>query len=108
MAGRQIACECCSVSEVPLDGGGLVAERAALRRLAELVARDPPPAAMLEAIAAEARDLLEVEFTGVVDAAGNGSVPRIAALHGAPAGLAVGDPWPGLPAAAAPLAVDGH
>jgi signal transduction histidine kinase len=68
---------------------GLADEQAALRRLAELAARDAPATDVVQAVAAEAARLVSVEFTTVVRYGRDGST-EVVALSGAPEGIELG------------------
>jgi signal transduction histidine kinase len=67
----------------------LADEQAALRRVAELAARDAPIEQVLDAVAIEAAAVADVEFSGLLRYNADGST-EIVALHGAPAGFHVG------------------
>ncbi len=67
----------------------LADEQAALRRIAELAARDTPIEQVLGAIAVEASAVAKVEFSGLLRYNPDGST-EIVALHGAPDGFFVG------------------
>lgn len=67
----------------------LVAEQAALRRVAELAAHDAPPEEVLQAIAAEASGLVGVAFTTLLRFEPDGAT-EIVAIHDPPEGFAVG------------------
>jgi signal transduction histidine kinase len=67
----------------------LAAEQAALRRVAELVARDAPPDEVLEAVVTEAAGSVGVGFTTLLRFEPDGAT-EVVALHDAPEGVAVG------------------
>ncbi len=67
----------------------LVAEQAALRRVAELVAHAAPPDEVLEAVVTEAAGSVGVGFTTLLRFEPDGST-EVAAVHDAPEGVAVG------------------
>jgi signal transduction histidine kinase len=77
------------VSGVHADAARLAGEQAALRRVAELVARGAAPAVVLEAVAAEACALVGVDSTALLRFDADGS-STIVALHGAPPELTIG------------------
>ncbi|MEP7178976.1 MAG: GAF domain-containing protein [Pseudonocardiales bacterium] len=68
-------------------------EQAALRRVAQLVARGAGQGTVLDAIAAEAFELFDVDFTALLRYERDGAA-AIIAVHNAPPGLAVGDHAP--------------
>jgi signal transduction histidine kinase len=72
----------------------LADEQAALRRVAELVAREAPPDEVLEAVAAQASQLAGVDFTTLLRFELDGST-EIVALDGAPGDVKVGMRAPG-------------
>ncbi len=72
----------------------LADEQAALRRVAELAARDAPIGQVLSAIALEASAVANVEYSGLLRYNVDGST-EIVALHGAPDGFFVGMRAPG-------------
>jgi signal transduction histidine kinase len=69
-------------------------EQAALRSVAELAAQDVPADEVLAAVARQASRLTDVDFTTLLRFEPDGST-EIAALDGAPAGVAVGMRAPG-------------
>ncbi len=71
------------------DAQALADEQAALRRVAELAAREAPPGEVLGAVAREASGLAGVSFTTLLRYEPDGST-EIAALDGAPEGIVVG------------------
>jgi signal transduction histidine kinase len=80
----------------PAVAPGADDEQAALRRVAELVARGADRQAVLEAIVAEAFTLFPVGFTALLRYELDGAA-SIVALHHGPPGLAVGERAPHLP-----------
>jgi GAF domain-containing protein len=72
----------------------LADEQAALRRVAELVAREAPADQVLEAVAVQASELAGVDFTTLLRFELDGST-EIVALHGAPGDVKVGMRAPG-------------
>jgi GAF domain-containing protein len=72
----------------------LADEQAALRRVAELVAREAPPDEVLEAVAVQASQLAGVDFTTLLRFEPDGST-EIVALDGAPGDIKVGMRAPG-------------
>ncbi len=77
------------MSGVHADAARLAGEQAALRRVAELVARGAAPAVVLEAVAAEACALVGVDSTVLLRFDEDGS-STIVALHDAPSELTIG------------------
>jgi signal transduction histidine kinase len=67
----------------------LAAEQAALRRVAELVARDASPGEVLEAVVTEAAVLVGVGFTTLLRYEADGSTEMVA-IHDPPDGVTVG------------------
>ena len=65
------------------------ADQAALRRVAELAARDAPAADILDAVVAEAAGLLGIGFTTLLRFDPDGGT-QVVALHDPPEGVAVG------------------
>lgn len=80
----------------PAGAPGADDEQAALRRVAELVARGADRQAVLEAIVAEAFTLFPVGFTALLRYELEGAA-SIVALHHGPPGLVVGERAPHLP-----------
>ncbi len=72
----------------------LADEQAALRRVAELVAREAPPDEVLEAVAVQTSQLAGVDFTTLLRFEPDGST-EIVALDGAPGDVKVGMRAPG-------------
>ncbi len=84
-----IAATAVSAAQAKDDLHGLADQQAALRRVAELAARDAPTEDVLAAVAAHASQLAGVEFTTVLRFEPDGST-EISALSGAPDGLVIG------------------
>jgi signal transduction histidine kinase len=78
-----------SRAEIERLAAGLVAEQAALRRVAELVAHDASPGEVLDAVAAEAASLVGVAFTTLLRFEPDGAT-EVVAVHDPPRGVAVG------------------
>nr|WP_221380291.1 GAF domain-containing protein [Actinoplanes polyasparticus] len=78
-----------SREEIERLAAGLVAEQAALRRVAELVAHDAPPGEVLEAVVTEAASLVGVAFTTLLRFESDGAT-EVVAVHDPPDGVAVG------------------
>ena len=72
----------------------LAQEQSALRRVAEVAARDAPTEEILAAVALEASTVANVEYSGLFRHNPDGST-EIVALHGAPEGYFVGMRAPG-------------
>ena len=71
------------------DGDRLAADYAAMRRVAELVARGAPPQEVLGAITVEGSGLAGVDFTTLLRFEGDGST-EIVSVDGAPGDITVG------------------
>jgi signal transduction histidine kinase len=78
-----------SREEIERLAAGLVAEQAALRRVAGLVARAAPPGEVLEAVVTEAAGLVGVGFTTLLRFEPDGAT-EVVAVHDPPEGVAVG------------------
>ncbi|WP_250007642.1 GAF domain-containing sensor histidine kinase [Actinoplanes sp. M2I2] len=78
-----------SREEIDSIAAGLVAEQAALRQVAELVAHDAPPGDVLESVVTEAASLVGVAFTTLLRFDPDGAT-EVVAVHDPPAGVAVG------------------
>jgi signal transduction histidine kinase len=78
-----------SREEIERLAAGLVAEQAALRGVAELVAHDAPPGEVLEAVVTEAASLVGVAFTTLLRFEPDGAT-EVVAIHDPPDGVTVG------------------